>query len=82
VGLIQREIEEAGIATISVSIVRSYSEKIKPPRAVFLNFPLGHPLGEPFNIVQQRAVLKDTFTALYSIEVSGTIIDLPYRWKA
>ncbi len=80
-GLIQREIEHAGIPTIGISIVREYSEKVKPPRTVYLHWPFGHPLGEPFNKVQQRVVLAETFAALYAITEPGSIIDLPYRWR-
>jgi D-proline reductase (dithiol) PrdB len=81
VGLIQREIERVGIATIGISIVREYSEKVRPPRTVFLRWPFGHPLGEPDNHPQQRAVLLETFKALYQIEEPGTIVDLPFRWR-
>lgn len=80
-GQVQRVIEQAGIATIGISIVREYTEEIRPPRSVYLRWPFGHPLGEPFNIPQQRAVLNRAFDALYSITTPGTIIDLPYRWR-
>lgn len=80
-GLIQREIEKQDIPTIGISIVRKYSEQVKPPRTVFLRWPFGHPLGEPFNTHQQRVVLAEAFRALYEIREPGTIIDLPYRWK-
>jgi len=81
VGLIQREIEKEGVPTIGVSIVREYSEKVKPPRTIFLKWPFGHPFGEPFNVAQQRVVLAEAFRALYSIRDAGTIIDMPYRWR-
>jgi D-proline reductase (dithiol) PrdB len=81
VGLIQRAIEAAGIPTIGISIVREYTEKVKPPRTIFLGWPFGHPLGEPFNIFQQRAVLAEAFKALYSISTPGDIIDVPFRWR-
>ncbi len=79
--MIQREIEKEGIPTIGVSIVRKYTEKVKPPRTVFLRWPFGHPLGEAFNREQQRVVLAEAFRALYSIDRPGAIIDLPYRWR-
>jgi D-proline reductase (dithiol) PrdB len=79
--LIQREIERGGIATIGISILREYTEIIKPPRTVHLRWPFGHPLGEPFHTAQQRAVLKETFGALYSIDKPGTIIDIPFKWR-
>jgi hypothetical protein len=81
VGLVQREIERAGIPTIGVSIVRSYSEQVRPPRTVFLRWPYGHPFGEPGNAAQQRAVLRAAFKALVEITEPGTIVDLPYRWR-
>lgn len=80
-GLIQRAIELAGIPTIGISIVREYTERVKPPRTIFLKWPFGHPLGEPFNRVQQRAVLIEAFRALYSIDKPGEIIDLPFKWR-
>jgi D-proline reductase (dithiol) PrdB len=81
VGLIQREIEKEGIPTIGVSIVREYSEKVKPPRTVFLRWPFGHPFGEPFNTAQQRVVLAEALRALFTIKEPGTIVDLSYRWR-
>ena len=80
-GLIQREIEKAGIPTIGVSIVREFTEKVQPPRTVFLRWPFGHPLGEVGNVKQQRAVVMEALHALYSIKNPGEIIDLPFRWR-
>lgn len=80
-GLIQREIERVGIATVGITIVRAYTEKVKPPRSVALRWPFGHPLGEPGNRLQQRAVLLEALKALYQIKTPGTIIDLPFRWR-
>ncbi|MEJ2182342.1 MAG: hypothetical protein P8Y66_02335 [Nitrospirota bacterium] len=79
--LVQREIERAGIATVGISIVRAYTEKVKPPRSIYLHWPFGHPLGEPFNRNQQRAVLIRAFEALYSIKTPGEIRDIPYKWR-
>jgi len=81
VGLIQRAIEEAGIPTIGISIVRRFSEQVRPPRTIFLKWPMGHPLGEPGRADQQRAVLRRAFAALSSIEEPGTIVDVPFRWR-
>ncbi len=79
--MIQREIERSGIPTVGISIVRKFTEQVKPPRSVFLKWPFGHPLGDPFQILQQRAVLIEAFNALYAILKPGEIIDLPFKWK-
>jgi hypothetical protein len=81
VGLIQREIEKRGIPTIGISIVRHYSEAVRPSRTVFLKWPFGHPLGEPGNVIQQSVVLTRTLLALYEITKPGEIVDLPLKWK-
>ncbi|MEN8729497.1 MAG: hypothetical protein AB1Z51_06840 [Desulfuromonadales bacterium] len=80
-GLVQREIEKAGIPTIGVSIVREYTEKVQPPRTVYVKWPFGHPLGEAGNVRQQRAVILEAFKVLYSVTSPGEIVDLPFRWR-
>lgn len=79
-GLIARIVEEGGIPTISVSSARDVTESVKPPRSVFVNFPLGNTTGKPFDRGLQMAIIKDAFDALKSIKEPGTIVDLPYKW--
>jgi len=83
VGLIQRAIEAEGIPTISVSLNRTITEKVKPPRSLLLAFPLGHPMGRPFDKEAQRRLLKEGLGLLETIEEPGTIVDLTnvYRMK-
>ncbi|HKL26499.1 MAG TPA: hypothetical protein VJ910_09775 [Desulfuromonadales bacterium] len=80
-GLIQREIERQGIPTVGISIVRDYTEKVQPPRTIFLKWPFGHPLGEPGNLAQQRTVLLEALKAVKTIREPGEIIDLPFPWR-
>lgn len=80
-GLIQRAIEEKGTPTVAISIVRRFTEETRAPRAVFLKWPMGHPLGEPGRADQQAIVLKAALGALEEITEPGTILDLPFRWK-
>ena len=64
VGLIERAIEYVGIATVSISLLKEITEKIKPPRALFVPFPLGYPLGEPNNPELQTQVMRAAFALL------------------
>ncbi|MBI5681610.1 MAG: hypothetical protein HZC45_00290 [Deltaproteobacteria bacterium] len=66
---------------MSVSIIRKFTEEVKPSRAIFLKWPLGHPLGEPFKPEQHNAVLKKAFEALKTVKTPGSIIDIPFKWK-
>jgi len=53
-----------------------------PPRAVFLNFPLGHQTGKPQQPELQRQIVRDAMRAFETIERPGTIVELPYVWDA
>ncbi|MGA7870281.1 MAG: hypothetical protein WCA22_05215 [Candidatus Binatus sp.] len=73
-------VEEAGIPTVVVSTGRDLSAQVRPPRTVFVNFPMGNPFGKPFDKGQQRKILLDALHALESVKTGGGIIDLPYEW--
>ena len=60
VGLVQRVIDGAGIPTVSISQVRAISERLRPPRVLFLRWPFGHALGEPGSALQQRRVVWES----------------------
>ena len=64
VGLIQQAIEYADITTVSLSLLREITEKIQPPRALYVPFPLGYPLGEPNNVELQMRVIQAAFALL------------------
>jgi D-proline reductase (dithiol) PrdB len=81
VGLIAREIERAGIPTVTLSVVREASVRTAAPRNVFVPFRLGQVFGEPGADVQQLAILADALAALLEMRTPGAILDLPYRWK-
>lgn len=66
--------------TVSVSIVREITLALRPPRAVFLPWPLGHPLGRPGDRAQQRAVLLDMLEVLETAREAGALIDLDHPW--
>lgn len=80
-GLIQRMAEESGIATISMGNDAERMEKIKPPRALRVRFGRGSIFGEPGNAARQRRIVLDALEALRTMEVPGTIRELPYQWK-
>jgi hypothetical protein len=64
VGVLARVFEEHGLATTSISLVREHTEKVKPPRALFVPFPFGHPLGEANDAELQTRVMRAAFALL------------------
>ena len=63
-----------------MSSAYSITAAVNPPRAVYLDFPLGHTAGKPHDVGLQRRILRDTLDALVTIDTPGTIRWLPYRW--
>ena len=58
------------------------TQAVNPPRAVFLNYPLGHQTGKPDDSANQRAIVLAALNAFETISKPGTIIELPYVWDA
>ncbi|HRJ44939.1 MAG: hypothetical protein KJZ86_21645 [Caldilineaceae bacterium] len=80
-GLVAREIEAAGIPTIAVSLARDVTASVGVPRALFLRWPLGHPLGEANALLQQRTILYDCLGLLLTATAPGVIAEPGYRWR-
>ena len=57
-------LEAENIATTQISLIREHTEIIKPPRALWVSFPLGRPFGNPNDAAFQRDVLKEVLQLL------------------
>lgn len=55
--LVQAALEREGITTVSISLLREVAAQLKPPRALWVPFPMGYPLGEPRNADLQHQVI-------------------------
>lgn len=62
--MIQREIERAGVATVSISLVKEFTRAVRPPRALWVPFPFGRPFGAPDAPAVQRRVMLAAFALL------------------
>lgn len=80
-GLIARVLEAAGIPTVSISITKDLTETVGVPRALFVKWPLGHPLGEPHAPTQQRTLIFDALWLLQTASRPGVIAEPGYRWR-
>jgi hypothetical protein len=74
--VLARALESTGIATTSISMVREHTEKIRPPRALFVPFPFGYALGRPGDATLQHRVLRAALDLL--VEPAGPLLrDFP-----
>ncbi len=80
-GLIARELEKNGIATVTLNMFLELAEKVLPPRTVNVNFPFGAPFGDPDNKVLQLKVMRAALDMLDICDVPGKIKELPYDWR-
>ena len=69
VSLVAAELERAGIATVTIQLLRELAERVRPPRALSVPFAHGYPLDAPDEPARQHVVLE---AALRLLEQEGT----------
>ena len=79
-GLVARVIEESGIPTMLVSTGFDLTELVRPPRSLFVNFPMGNPFGPPNAAEFQRRVLRHALELAWTIDHPGQIAELADEW--
>lgn len=57
-------LEAEGIMTTGISLVRENAESLRPPRSLWVSFPLGRPLGKPGDPAFQHKVIKHALDLL------------------
>ena len=70
-------LEEEGIATVAVVLIRPQAENTKPPRALWVPFELGRPFGPPNDPEFQRRVLRAALNMLVEEGGPVRIVDFP-----
>jgi hypothetical protein len=76
VGALANFIERAGVATTSISLIREQSEMVRPPRALWVPFALGRPLGSADDPEFQKQVIRAALGML-ATATEPTIEDYP-----
>lgn len=70
-------LEEEGIATVAISLIRPQTENTKPPRALWVPFELGRPFGPPNDPGFQKRVLVAALRLLERGDGPVLIEDFP-----
>ncbi len=65
--------ESEGLSTVLVGFVREHIEAIRPPRSLFLDFPMGRGMGKPNDPWFQKKVIRAAFELLNTN--NGPVID-------
>ncbi len=80
VGIVCRVVEASGIPTVCVSTARDITAQVKPPRSLFVNFPMGNPFGAVGDTETQRTILRHALTLAAESTEGGVLVDAPFEW--
>lgn len=80
-GLLQNAIEEAQIATVSLSMAPYITLSTRVPRSLYIRFPFGNPFGEPGDDETQRIILTAALDWLYEAPEPNELFKLKIRWR-
>jgi D-proline reductase (dithiol) PrdB len=80
-GIIQDACEKEGMATISITLKPEVTQFINIPRAAYIRFPYGYPVGPAFNPSLQKEILIKSLELIHLLKEPGMVVKLPYRWS-
>jgi hypothetical protein len=70
-------LEEEGIATVAIALIRPQAENTRPPRALWVPFELGRPIGPPGDGAFQKRVILAALGLLGANRQPSLIVDFP-----
>ena len=74
----QREIEAAGISTITLSGIPNLTAAVSVPRLAAIERPLGYLLGQPDDLEAQMMILRALLQALAKMQAPGSVSHIPH----
>lgn len=74
-GALAHVLESAGLATVCLASVLGQAQRMRAPRVLYCEFPLGRPLGKPNDPAYQHAVLRAAFDMLAMPETDAPRLD-------
>ena len=79
-GLVARQIEAAGIPTVTLNMIPAYHRLVGMPRVAAIEHPFGRPYGDVGDTERQRAVIESALAFATSASAPGEVTHLPFRW--
>jgi D-proline reductase (dithiol) PrdB len=80
VGLLQRGLDEAGIATVSITLVPEITELVRPSLSCFVRMPFGLTMGAVGDSAMHEAIATAVLREAEQVHPPGTIVPLPFAW--
>ena len=79
-GLVARELESRGIATVTLSWIPDLTRAVGVPRLAGIAYPPGQPLGRTHDAEGQRAVLRAALALIDAATGPDSYAELPFEW--
>ncbi|MBK6656685.1 MAG: hypothetical protein IPG43_00370 [Proteobacteria bacterium] len=79
--LVARHLEAHGIPTMCLGSAIDILEAGRPPRATFVDYPLGHTAGKPFDSADQLSIVRAALSGFTTMTRAGEIQVLDNRWS-
>ena len=80
--LVARHLESEGISTVVIGSARDVVEECGVSRFLFVDFPLGNPCGNPWDVPMQQALIGEAFDLLEKSWQPRTTVQSPFAWTA
>jgi hypothetical protein len=81
VSLVSRYLESRGIPTVVMGSARDIVEECGVARFLFTDFPLGNPVGKPYDEAMQHATVGFALDLLERAFLPRTTVQTPWRWS-
>ncbi len=78
--LVARHLEANAIPTVIVGSARDVVEHCGVPRLLFVDFPLGNPMGRPYDVAEQRHISSQALDLLEAAWASRTTVLSDVSW--
>ena len=79
-GLVAREIEAAGIPTVTLNMIWVYQRLVGMSRVAAVEHPFGRPYGDCGDEETQTGVLRAALAVFEQATQPGHVEHLPFRW--
>lgn len=79
--LVSRYLESQGIPTVVLGSARDIVEECGVARFLFTDFPLGNPVGKPYDAAMQHATVGFALDLLEVAFLPRTTVQSPWRWS-
>jgi hypothetical protein len=80
VPVLARTFEERGIATVVVTMMPVWSERLGVPRTLAVDHPYGQPMGPAGDRARQSEVFAAALDALERADAPRYVADSPFPW--